>query len=119
MQGHSFVTDVLSLPLDSYDLVLGIQWLVELGDIRWNFKELQMKFMIGISECVLRGKLNKNPILTVSSDRMEKVLAKQDQLALLQCFELEVRSDTREKIQGQDTLASELQAVLEEFADVF
>ena len=104
------MTDVLSLPLDSYELVLSIQWLVELWDIRWNFKELQMKFMIGTSESVLRGNLNKNPILTFSSDRMEKVIAKQDQLALLQCFELEVRSDkveksTGEKVRGQDALA--------------
>ena len=44
MQGQTFSADVLALPLDNYDLVLGVQWLIELGDIVWNFKELNMKF---------------------------------------------------------------------------
>ena len=34
MQGRSFVADVLVFPLDNYDLILGIQWLVKLGDIK-------------------------------------------------------------------------------------
>ena len=42
MQGKLFTVDVLALLLGTYDLVLGIQWLVKLGDIRWNFKKLQM-----------------------------------------------------------------------------
>ena len=53
MQGHSFVADVLSLPLGNYDLVLGIQWLVKLKDIWWNFKKLQMRFKVGSEECKL------------------------------------------------------------------
>lgn len=44
MQGYKFKRDFLMLPLDNFDMVLGIQWLTELGDIIWNFKQLQMKF---------------------------------------------------------------------------
>ena len=44
MQGQTFQANVLALPLDNYDLVLGIQWLVKLGDIIWNFRKLHMKF---------------------------------------------------------------------------
>ena len=33
MQGQLFIAKVLFLLLGNYDLVLGIQWLVELGDI--------------------------------------------------------------------------------------
>ena len=43
MQGQNFVADVLSLPLDNYDLVLGVQWMVELGDIVWNFNKILYK----------------------------------------------------------------------------
>ena len=50
---YSFVGDVLSLPLGNYDLVLGIQWLVKLKDIWWNFKKLQMRFKVGSEECKL------------------------------------------------------------------
>ena len=71
MQGYSFVANVLSLPLDSYDLVLGIQWLRELGEIRWNFKDLYMKFIRGNTEYVLKGDSNQKPF------HMDKVLAKQ------------------------------------------
>ena len=53
MQGHLFIADMLSLTLGNYDLVLGIQLLVELGDILWNFKELQMRFKVGNKECRL------------------------------------------------------------------
>ena len=55
MQGQQFLTKELALPLDNYDLVLGIQWLVELGDITWNFKELNMKFKWIDKECMLKG----------------------------------------------------------------
>ena len=40
MQDQSFVADVLALPLDNYDMVLGIQRLVKLGNNKWNFKDL-------------------------------------------------------------------------------
>ena len=40
MQCYKFQTDSLILPLDNYDMVLGIQRLFELGDIVWNFKLL-------------------------------------------------------------------------------
>lgn len=38
MQGYQFQADFFILPLDNYDMILGIQWLAELGDIFWNFK---------------------------------------------------------------------------------
>lgn len=33
IQGQTFFVDVYTLPLKSYDLILGAQWLVDLGDI--------------------------------------------------------------------------------------
>ena len=53
MQRQNFETDVLSLPLDNYDLVLGVQLLVKLEDIIWNFKKLQMRFIKDGKEHVL------------------------------------------------------------------
>nr|GEW64266.1 putative mitochondrial protein [Tanacetum cinerariifolium] len=38
------VTDVMLLPLGGCDMVLGIQWLATLGDIRFNFHEMRMDF---------------------------------------------------------------------------
>ena len=54
MQGQQFKANVMTLPLDNYDLVLRVQWLVELGDITWNFEKLNMKFQVGSREYILQ-----------------------------------------------------------------
>ena len=40
MQGQEFIAEVYVLPLETYDLILGTQWLATLGDISWNFNTL-------------------------------------------------------------------------------
>ncbi|GJZ77167.1 reverse transcriptase [Tanacetum coccineum] len=45
LQGVTFCSDVMLLPLVCCDMILGIQWLSTLGDIKCNFKELRMEFM--------------------------------------------------------------------------
>lgn len=54
MQGNQFQVDFLIPPSDNFDMILGIQWLIDLGDIMRNFKRLQMKFHIGGQECLLQ-----------------------------------------------------------------
>jgi hypothetical protein len=39
-----FSTDLYILPLDDFDIVLGIQWLHTLGPILWDFNNLTMSF---------------------------------------------------------------------------
>ena len=125
MQGQNFKADVLALPLGNYDLVLGIQWLVELGDILWNFKELQMKFVNGGQECVLQCyKRLPNSVLTISGDKMDKVLGKVGQLAMLQCYELQLvgyKSERQSKrsCQGVRIVCAEMKQVFQVFREVF
>lgn len=47
MQGEDFRADLKLLPLGGCDMVLGIQWLVELEPVLWDFKELTMEFFVG------------------------------------------------------------------------
>ncbi|GKC53699.1 putative mitochondrial protein [Tanacetum coccineum] len=42
LQGEIFTASVMLLPLGGCDMVLGIQWLSTLGDIKCNFKEVRM-----------------------------------------------------------------------------
>ena len=44
LQGNQFLVQLHVLPIGSYDLVLGTQWLSTLGVIHWNFKLLNMCF---------------------------------------------------------------------------
>ncbi|PWA65591.1 hypothetical protein CTI12_AA334540 [Artemisia annua] len=44
VQGVKFKSDFLAMPIGGYGVVLGIQWLSTLGDIRCNFKSMFMEF---------------------------------------------------------------------------
>lgn len=54
-QGVEFQNDFMVLPLKGCDLVLGVQWLVSLGPIIWNFEALTMKFQYHGDCCELKG----------------------------------------------------------------
>ncbi|GJY05474.1 retrovirus-related pol polyprotein from transposon TNT 1-94 [Tanacetum coccineum] len=55
-----FTTDIMLLPLGGCDMVLGIQWLATLGDIKCNFKELRMEFKYNGKGVALRGTQKTN-----------------------------------------------------------
>lgn len=44
MQGEQFKTNTLILPLQEYDLILGVQWLRPLALISWDFQKGYMQF---------------------------------------------------------------------------
>nr|GEX52312.1 hypothetical protein [Tanacetum cinerariifolium] len=52
---ETFVTDMMILPLGGCEMVLGIQWLATLGDIKCNFNQLKMEFWYDKRRMVLRG----------------------------------------------------------------
>nr|GEV74049.1 hypothetical protein [Tanacetum cinerariifolium] len=55
LQGETFSTDMMILPPGSYEMVLGIQWLATLGDIKCNFKQLGMEFVHKGKNITLKG----------------------------------------------------------------
>ena len=55
LQNTGFTLDMLLIPLGCCDVVLGIEWLVTLGDITWNFDRLLMQFYVQGKKLVLRG----------------------------------------------------------------
>jgi hypothetical protein len=44
MGAEHFSTNLYMLPLDSFNIVLGVQWLCTLGTIMWDFGTLMMSF---------------------------------------------------------------------------
>ncbi|GKB36930.1 reverse transcriptase, partial [Tanacetum coccineum] len=55
LQGQNFTSDVMLLPLEGCDMVLGVQWLSTLGDIKWNFHTLWMEFTFMGRKVTLRA----------------------------------------------------------------
>ncbi|GJY72279.1 gypsy/ty3 retroelement polyprotein [Tanacetum coccineum] len=53
LYGQTFTTDVMLIPLGGCDMVLVIQWLSTLGDIKCNFKELKMQFLYNNTKLML------------------------------------------------------------------
>ena len=64
---------MLILPLGNCDMVLGIQWLETLGEIKWNFKQLRMEFIVNEKKHVLRGSSSKVELKTINGRGMEKL----------------------------------------------
>ena len=59
LHNADFESDVLLIPLGICDMVLGVQWLSQLGTIRWNFKKLQLEYTYQGQDHVLRGMKSK------------------------------------------------------------
>lgn len=70
------------IPLGCCDLVLGIEWLVTLGDITWNFDKLSMEFKVQGRRHVLRG-ASSNAVKTIRRQQMSQTLANGVHLSML------------------------------------
>ncbi|XP_012453555.1 uncharacterized protein LOC105775598 [Gossypium raimondii] len=55
VHNQRFTTDFMVLALKGCDMVLGVQWLLTLGDIMWNFGSLTMQFKVAGESYVLQG----------------------------------------------------------------
>ncbi|GKE50017.1 putative nucleotidyltransferase, ribonuclease H [Tanacetum coccineum] len=75
MQGHWFTTEVLLIQLESYDMILGIQWLSPLQDILWNFQKMTMRFQVDGKPCELKG-IQTNKVSLCSIEKVDSLLQK-------------------------------------------
>nr|GEW65059.1 hypothetical protein [Tanacetum cinerariifolium] len=86
LQGVKFTSDVLILPLGGCEMVLGVQWLSILGGIRWNFKDLVMKFVYNNKRMVLRG-THKAALQWTSGKKHKRKLKAYRQTMLLESYQ--------------------------------
>ena len=75
MQGQDFEKDVLILPVGGCEVVLGMQWLSTIGDVKWNFAELKMEFVHRGNKVALRGSKQQATQL-IPKKQMQKLLSK-------------------------------------------
>ncbi|OIT20080.1 hypothetical protein A4A49_39442 [Nicotiana attenuata] len=116
MQGAVFQDDFLVFPIGKSDIVLGIQWLCSLNDIKFNFKKLLMEFEYQGRMLTLKG-IQPN-FKTVKAKCIEKMVVGGAQLFMVKVREAE--SNIQELKEDQDEEQDpEVITVLERYADVF
>lgn len=121
MQGRWFTTEVLLLPLENYDMILGIQWLLPLNDILWNFQKMTMQFTVDGEKCELKG-IENNKLMVCSLEKLGSLLQKQTN-GSSQLFTLHLNVSNLVQEYGSKVFLGNTQGIwndlLAEFEDVF
>ena len=81
IQGHTFVTDLFHLPISGIDIVLGIQWLKQLGPITKNHKGLAMSFFLLGQPTTLIMNVSMDPV-SISAQQLKRYAQTHSILAL-------------------------------------
>ncbi|KAL0351495.1 UNVERIFIED_CONTAM: hypothetical protein Scaly_1538200 [Sesamum calycinum] len=122
MQGVDVVTEVMTLPLGGCDIVLGVQWLVTLSNISWNFKDLKIEFYMNRMKVSLRGK-QPEASKVVDAKSLRRILQKLGQMSLLSIRLLHREHGTNSMLfalEGQTVEEQgKLDTLLTEYADLF
>ncbi|XP_059449450.1 uncharacterized protein LOC132180588 [Corylus avellana] len=109
LKEFSFLAEAFVIMLAGCDMVLGIQWLVTLGSITWNFKDLTMEFTLGQRAILLQGLVA--PQLWEEA-QLDSSIQKNSKGLLLQLPDSVEDTETVPK-------GSELEGLLAEFSDIF
>ena len=118
-----FEADVFIMDLSNYDMMLGVQWLLMLGDILCNYKHLWMSFDWQGQRVLLK---EESPIKfqAIELAQLQGLLNNSEQVAELHLCSLQVLEDddlnisslTVKQHQHQDTT---LTTLLENYSDLF
>ncbi|KAL4279714.1 hypothetical protein GQ457_03G015840 [Hibiscus cannabinus] len=114
VQNQCFTTNFLVLTLKGSDIVLGVQWLVTLGPIQWDFATYEMQFQLAETVVKLRG-LQAPPVEWVESKaciKLFKGIGSSYTASLLML-------DTQLELKGAECLPQGISDLLHEFSDVF
>ncbi|KAF7831007.1 cucumisin-like [Senna tora] len=113
VQHHVFIVDLFVMDIKGADVVLGVQWLAELGNIVINHKDLTMKFQLQGQEVNLQGEsiLKETPV----NGKAIKKMAEEDTIACLFSLQKVTEEEGQEKLKLQE----EIDMVLEQYQDVF
>ena len=82
-QGTEFSSAVLLIPLGNCDMVLGVQWISQLGNILWNFKTLHMEFCWAGKRHVLR-ELQGPKVKLIQGSQLPQAMENGFQLCMMQ-----------------------------------
>ena len=113
LQGCTVVSNFLPLELGSADVILGMQWLETLGNMKVNWKLQILRFKIGGDKYVLQG----DPGLCCSAASLKSIwkTVQQGGEAML----IEYNGLQLEEEKGGGSIPQPLQNILKEYEEVF
>ncbi|GJZ10399.1 putative mitochondrial protein [Tanacetum coccineum] len=117
LNGKTFCTDAMLLPLGGCEMVLEVQWLATLGDIMWNFTSLKMQFQYEGRTVALRG-TTKSPFKQLSKHVTQKS-TNLSSISLCVPATSAVSLDATYQSVLEDKDKATLGELLKEFEDVF
>ncbi|XP_026383401.1 uncharacterized protein LOC113278891 [Papaver somniferum] len=74
MQGHQFSSNLQDLPLGGCDIVLGADWLRQLGDVTFNFNKMSISFIHQGNPIALQGTTSKPYLSLISASSLKKFI---------------------------------------------
>ncbi|KAG7559778.1 Aspartic peptidase domain superfamily [Arabidopsis thaliana x Arabidopsis arenosa] len=121
-QGTPFQADFMIIPLGGCDVVLGVQWLVTLGDITWNLQKLEMSFMWNKHKVLLHG-TKQGSVREVRKIKFNKGQEEQVQLSMISANVIDQPGDwsisALELDNRDDASFTAVQRLKEVIADIF
>ncbi|GJX64110.1 transposon ty3-G gag-pol polyprotein [Tanacetum coccineum] len=106
------------LPLGECGMVLGIQWLATLGDIRFNFHKLRMDFNYHNKRVLLRG-THKSNLEWLSTKALSKTVKQAKLHSMVMCVFPNSASTCMQLEETTTLVHPSPQQVIEEYVDVF
>lgn len=115
IQGHEFTVDLFVLEIKGSDIVLGVQWLIELGTIKTNYQELTMEFCYKGADVKLQGE----NILNSTSFKGKKLGKLANSENLSEFYQLNTVYHTAQENVGEKELPYHVTELVLEYSDVF
>ncbi|XP_070040100.1 uncharacterized protein [Nicotiana tomentosiformis] len=119
LQGDEFSAEFLLLPLGSCGVVLGVQWLLTLGDIKMNFRKLTMEFWYKGRNNLLRGAGNQ--VKVQEARKIAKHTGITSQLCMIQVVPMESASEQWHALKAKEEpkIDVRLTQLLSEYSKLF
>lgn len=115
LQGCTITSSFLPLELGSADIILGIQWLETLGNMKVNWKLQILRFKVGAHKYVLQG----DPSICCSAASLKSIFKTLQQDGEAMLIEYNGMQMEGEETGKAPQIPPSLQDVLKEFPEVF
>ncbi|XP_027118691.1 uncharacterized protein [Coffea arabica] len=114
IQGYNFSFPLVIMELGTWDMILGLDWMVQYSPITFDFKQLMIKLSEEDGEMVLKGAAEQPSIKLVRGKAIKKFMQQKHRTLASICS---VPEDSNSD--DVNSLPSEISELLHQFSDIF